>query len=135
MNTTTRNRSQAIGNLTADPVLRATQKGRSVCNFIVATHETYRDPDGDSYEQHTEFHHCVAWGQLGENVYKRLRKGDLVSVAGPSRTRTNKTETTTYFNTTIEVREWDFLLRPAPRDEPSEEPEASDESEPAGPAT
>lgn len=113
---TTRNQASVIGNLTQDPVLRSTRTGRSVCNFTVATHETRKDPEGDGYVSHTEYHQCVAWGVQGENVHQRLRKGDLVSVEGPLRTRTNKTETATYYNTTIEVHAWDFLHRPRPKE-------------------
>jgi len=110
--TTTRNEARVIGNLTADPVLRSTRQGRPVCNFTVATDETRKDPEGEGYVQHTEYHHCVAWGVLAENVHARLQKGDLVSVAGPLRTRSNKTDKATYYNTTIEVEDWDFLYRP-----------------------
>lgn len=123
---TTRNEARVIGNLTDDPVLRSTQQGRPVCNFVVATDETRKDPEGEGYVQHTEFHHCVGWGTQAENLHKRLRKGDLVSVAGPLRTRTHETENATYYNTTIEVDAWDFLSRPAPVTErPAEAASAS----------
>lgn len=111
---TTRNSARVIGNLTADPTLRTSKSDRPVCNFIVATNELRKEPDGDGYESHTEFHHCVGWGPQAEHLHQRLRKGDLVSVEGPLRTRQNRTETTTYYNTTIEVKAWDFLHRPQP---------------------
>jgi single-strand DNA-binding protein len=92
-----------IGNLTNDPVLRATREGRAVANFTVATDETRRRREGEGYETFAEYHQCVAGGAQAERVGGRLRKGDLVSVSGPLRTRTKKTETTTYYNTTVEV--------------------------------
>lgn len=109
---TTKNSARVIGNLTADPVLRSTKSDRPVCNFTVATNELRKSSDGEGYEQFAEFHDCVGWGPQAENLHKRLRKGDLVSIEGPLRTRVNKTETATYRNTTIEVRGWDLLHRP-----------------------
>jgi single stranded DNA-binding protein len=122
---TTKNSGHVIGNLTADPKLRTTRSDqpRPVCNFIVATDELRKKPDGDGYESHTEYHHCVGWGPQAEHLHKRLQKGDLVSVEGPLRTRQNKTETTTYYNTTIEVRLWDLLHRPRPATDDSQEEE------------
>ena len=99
----TKNRALVIGNLTNDPVLRATREGRAVANFTVATDETRRRREGEGYETFAEYHQCVAGGAQAERVGGRLRKGDLVSVSGPLRTRTKKTETTTYYNTTVEV--------------------------------
>jgi len=121
----TKNSARVTGNLTADPTLRTTQSDRPVCNFIVVTDELRKKPDGDGYESHTEYHHCVGWGRQAQNLHKRLRKGDLVSVEGPLRTETNKTETTTYYNTTIEVEAWDFLHRPQPVAGDSQEEDAS----------
>jgi single stranded DNA-binding protein len=111
---TTKNCAHVIGNLTADPILRSTEQDRAVCNLTVASHEVRLSQDGDGYDQVTEFHQCVAWGQQAEKIHKRLRKGDLVSISGPLRTRTNKTETGTYRNTAIEVADWDLLHRPQP---------------------
>lgn len=121
----TKNSARVTGNLTADPTLRTTKSNRPVCNFIVATNELRKKPEGDGYESHTEFHHCVGWGPQAENLHKRLRKGDLVSVEGPLRTKTNKTDKATYYNTTIEVRAWDFLHRPQPAAGESQEEHAS----------
>lgn len=110
--TTTKNNAHVIGNLTEDPTLRSTQQSRPVCNLTVATKEFRKKPDADGYDQFTEFHHCVAWGPVAEHIAGRLRKGDLVSIEGPLRTRPNKTEKATFYNTTIEVEAWDFLHRP-----------------------
>ncbi len=114
----TKNHAQVIGNLTNDPVVRSTREGRAVASFTVATDETRKRRDGEGYESFVEYHQCVAWGAQAERIGKRLRKGDLVSVAGPLRTRTKKTETTTYYNTTVEVEGWDLLHRPRRADGP-----------------
>lgn len=123
---TTKNKAQVIGNLTADPTLRTTRNDRPVCNFTVATNELRKKPDGEGYDEHTEFHHCVGWGPQAEKLHQRLRKGDLVSVEGPLRTRSNQTETTTYYNTTLEVDAWDLLRRARPSGDDSADGEAGD---------
>lgn len=132
----TKNKADITGHLTAHPTLRTTRNDRPVCNFTVATNELRKKPDGDGYDEHTEFHHCVGWGPQAENLHRRLRKGDLVSVEGPLRTRTNKTDTTTYYNTTIEVSLWDLLHRPraAGDDSPEGETDAGDDASASAPA-
>ena len=63
-----------IGNLCADPVSRATQSGKSVCQFTIAVNRRDRGE--------TDFFRINAWGQLGDNCAKWLIKGKKVSVVG-----------------------------------------------------
>lgn len=71
------NKLTIIGNLTADPELRTTQTGKSVCSFSVAVN---RRRGG---QQETDFFRVSAWNQLGENCGKYLSKGKKVCVIGP----------------------------------------------------
>ena len=54
-----------IGNLAADPELRSTTTGKSVCNFRIATNRIWKDASGQQQKE-TEFHTIVAWGKLAE---------------------------------------------------------------------
>src|SRR4051794_35082472 len=70
-----------LGNLTRDPVVRATKSGKSVCDFTIATNRTYTDDQGQRHEQ-VDFHHIVAWGNLADIAGKHLVKGSRVYVEG-----------------------------------------------------
>jgi single-strand DNA-binding protein len=71
-----------VGNLTADPDVKATPKGTYVAKFRLATN-TYmgKDDDGNAREQ-TEFHQVVAFGKTAEFVGQYLHKGRLIYVEG-----------------------------------------------------
>jgi single-strand DNA-binding protein len=71
-----------IGNLTADPDVKATPKGTYVAKLRLATN-TYmgKDDDGNAREQ-TEFHQLVAFGRTAEFAGQYLHKGRLVFVEG-----------------------------------------------------
>ena len=68
------NRVFLIGNLTADPVTRTTQSGKSVCQFTIAVNRRDRGE--------TDFFRISAWDKLGDTCNKWLIKGKKVSVVG-----------------------------------------------------
>lgn len=65
-----------VGNLTADPELRYTQSGKSVCNFTVAVNERRGE------QQEAKFFRVAAWNNLAENIKQYLHKGNKVLVVG-----------------------------------------------------
>ena len=77
-----------VGRMTADPDVRATEKGSHVARLRVVTN-TYlgRDESGEKREL-SEFHRVVAFGQRAEFAGNYLRKGRLVCVTG--RLQTNE---------------------------------------------
>ena len=75
-----------VGNLGRDPELRTTPQGMAVCNFPVATSESWNDKDGQKQER-TEWHRIVVWGKLGELCERYLRKGRKAYVEGRLQTR------------------------------------------------
>lgn len=75
-----------VGNLGKDPDLRYTASGTAVCNFSIATTESYKDRDGNKQEK-TEWHSIVAWRQLAEICGKYLVKGKQVYIEGKLQTR------------------------------------------------
>lgn len=78
-----------VGNLTADPEVRATQGGQSVANFTIAStprifdKQTNEWKDGDAL-----FLRASAWRELGENIARSLTKGTAVIAQGRLKQRT-----------------------------------------------
>lgn len=67
----------AIGTLSADPELRYAASGTPISSFTVGENTAKRGEEA----QWTNFH-CVAFGDLAENVAASCVKGDRVIVAG-----------------------------------------------------
>lgn len=86
-----------VGRCGRDPELRFTPAGKAVCNFTMATSETWKGADGEKQER-TEWSRIVVWGKLAEIVGKYLAKGGMVAVIGKLATRewTDKEGATRY---------------------------------------
>jgi len=80
------NKAILIGRLGRDPETRYTGGGTPVCNFSLATDESYTDKSGQRQKK-TEWHNIVAWGKLAENCSNLLGKGKLAYVEGRLQTR------------------------------------------------
>ena len=77
-----------VGNLAADPDVKATPKGTYVANLRLATNTyTGKDEEGNSKEE-TEFHHLVVFGKRAEFAGQYLRKGRLLYAEGRLKTTT-----------------------------------------------
>lgn len=76
-----------IGRLGQDPELKYAPSGNAVCNFTVATSESYTDKQGVKKEV-TEWHRIVVWGKLAEPCNQYLSKGREVYIEGQNKTRT-----------------------------------------------
>lgn len=75
------NRAILVGRLGRNPETRYTSGGQAVCNFTLATDETYRDRNGER-QKRTEWHRIVVWGKQAEISQKYLHKGSLIFVEG-----------------------------------------------------
>ncbi len=75
------NKVMIIGNLGADPEVRHTQSGATVCNLRVATTDRWTDKSGEKQER-TEWHNIVVWGRTAENCGQFLSKGRSVFIEG-----------------------------------------------------
>lgn len=80
------NKVMILGRLGQDPELKYTPSGAAVCNFSVATTETWTDKSGQKQEK-TEWHRIVVWGKLGELCNQYLSKGRQAFVEGALQTR------------------------------------------------
>jgi len=80
------NRVFLIGHVGQPPRVRTTPTGRKVANFTLATHEVWRDAEGQR-QQRTEWHRIVAFGDLAEFAEKYIQKGRFILVEGRLQTR------------------------------------------------
>jgi len=80
------NKVIVIGNLGANPEVRALPSGQNVANFSLATTERFTDRNGDKQER-TDWHRIVAFGRLADMCERFLSKGRQVYVEGRLRTR------------------------------------------------
>lgn len=80
------NRVMLIGNMGDDPDMRYTAGGSAVCNFTLATNESWKDKDGNK-QQKSEWHRVVMFGKLAEIAGQYLKKGSAVYVEGKLQTR------------------------------------------------
>ena len=75
-----------IGNLGANPEVRALPSGQNVANFSLATTERFTDRNGAKQER-TDWHRIVAFGRLADTCERFLSKGRQVYVEGRLTTR------------------------------------------------
>lgn|SRR5512139_1981717 len=102
-----------IGNLGADPEVRATGSGTAVCELRLATSMKVKDEDK------TEWHRVVVWEKAAENAGKYLSKGSKVYVEGRLQTRSYEDkEGNTRYTTEIVANQLTFLDS-KPKDEPA----------------
>lgn len=76
-----------LGRLGQDPELKYTPSGASVCNFSMATSETWNDKATGQKQERTEWHRIVVWGKLAELCNQYLSKGRQAFVEGRLQTR------------------------------------------------
>ncbi len=80
------NKVIVIGNLGANPDIRALPSGQNVANFSLATTERFTDRNGAKQER-TDWHRIVAFGRLADMCERFLSKGRQVYVEGRLTTR------------------------------------------------
>lgn len=73
-----------MGRLVADPELRTTPAGHSVCSFRIACERSYVQ---QGQERQADFIDIVAWRQQADFVSKYFQKGSMIAVEGSLQTR------------------------------------------------
>lgn len=77
-----------VGSLGADPEVRSFQNGGKVCNFRLATNESWKDKQTGERKQRAEWHSVAIFSEGLAGVAERfLRKGSKVYVEGKLQTR------------------------------------------------
>jgi single-strand DNA-binding protein len=75
-----------VGNLGRDPEMRFMPNGEAVCNFSIATTDSWKDKSGQKQER-TEWHNIVIYRKLAEIAGEYLKKGRPVYIEGRLQTR------------------------------------------------
>ena len=84
----TYNRHEIIGRLGADPEVRTANSGDLIVTMRVATSDFWRDKQTGERKEKTEWHTVVIFNQaLAKTAEQYLSKGNIVFIAGKSRTR------------------------------------------------
>lgn len=73
-----------MGRLVADPELKTTQSGNSVCTFRVAVDRSYTAKDE---ERKADFFTITAWRKTADFICKYFQKGSLIAIEGSLQTR------------------------------------------------
>ena len=73
-----------MGRLVADPELRTTTTGRSVCTFSIAVDRSYAKP---GEQRQTDFINIVTWEGTANFVSRYFAKGSMIAVQGSIQTR------------------------------------------------
>ncbi len=73
-----------MGRLTADPELKTTTTGLSVCSFSIAVDRPFVR---SGEERQADFINIVAWRQSAEFVCRYFRKGQMIALTGSLQTR------------------------------------------------
>jgi single-strand DNA-binding protein len=72
-----------MGNMCADPELKQTPSGNSVCSFNIGVSRNFGRLD----EKKADFFTVVAWGTKAEFICKYFKKGQAIVVVGELQTR------------------------------------------------
>ena len=80
------NKVTLIGRLGKDPETRLMPNGEAVCNFSVATSESWKDRNGQRQER-TEWHNITMYRRLAEIAGQYLKTGSQVYLEGKIQSR------------------------------------------------
>ena len=80
------NKAILIGRLGRDPEVRQMPNGEAVCNFSIATSETWKDQHGQKQER-TEWHNITLYRRMAEVAGQYLKKGSQVYIEGRIQSR------------------------------------------------
>lgn len=118
-----------LGNVGAEPEVRALDGGKKVARIRVATTERYTDQQGKKQEL-TEWHSVTLWGGLADVADKYLHKGSQVFLEGKIRTRewTDKDNQKRYA-TEIMASDMKLLGRPKDANEAPQEVEPAPQAQ------
>lgn len=76
-----------VGNLGKDPETKYMPSGDCVCNFTLATTDSWKDKQSGEKVEKTEWHNIVMFRRLAEVAGEYLRKGSQIYIEGKLKTR------------------------------------------------
>jgi len=120
-----------MGNLGRDPEVRFMPNGDAVCNFSIATTDSWKDKAGERQEK-TEWHNIVMYRRLAEIAGEYLKKGRPVYLEGRLQTRKWQTKEGQDRYTTEVIADSMQMLggrdgAPAQESQPSSQPDNKNE--------
>lgn len=99
-----------VGRLGQDPETKYMPSGDCVCNFSLATSESWKDKQSGENVEKTEWHRVVMFRRLAEIAGEYLRKGSQVYIEGKLKTRKwQDRDGNDRYTTEIEAREMQML--------------------------
>ena len=73
-----------MGRLTADPELRTTTTGKSVCSFSIAVDRSFQRA---GEQRQADFINIVAWENTANFISRYFAKGSMIAIQGSIQTR------------------------------------------------
>ena len=102
------NKAIILGRVGQKPEGKTLDSGAKLVTFSLATHEAWKDKQGNKQED-LQWHNITVWGKQAENVYKYVDKGDLLYVEGKLQTDQYEKDGEKRYSTKIVAREVKFL--------------------------
>jgi single-strand DNA-binding protein len=82
------NRVILVGSVGRDPeITHIPSLDKDVAKFSLATTEVWMDKASNQFQEATEWHNIVAWGNVAKKIERSVSKGSLVLVEGKLKTR------------------------------------------------
>jgi single-strand DNA-binding protein len=81
------NKVELIGNLGADPEVKAMPSGGNVVNLRLATTRRWKDRNSGDRKEATEWHRVVCFNRTADIAAQYLKKGSQVYIEGRIQTR------------------------------------------------
>jgi single-strand DNA-binding protein len=103
------NKVIVMGRLGKDPEVRYMPNGGAVCNFSVATSETWKDKNSGEQQEKTEWHRVVAFRRPAEIIGEYMKKGSQIYIEGHLQTRKWEKDGQDHYSTEIVVDEFQFV--------------------------
>ena len=101
-----------LGNVGAEPEVRALESGAKVARLRLATTERYTDRQTNETKELTEWHTVTLWRNLADVVDKYVHKGSQVYIEGKIRTREYEHNGEKRYATEIMANDMKLLGRP-----------------------
>ena len=98
-----------VGNVGADPEVRALDGGTKVARILLETNERIYNKEKNETKENTEWHSITLWRGLADVVDKYIRKGSQIYIEGKLRTREYTKEGVKCYATEIVAEELKML--------------------------
>jgi single-strand DNA-binding protein len=100
-----------VGNLAADPDVKATAAGMYVAKMRLATNTYAGKDESGNRKEHSEFHNLVAFGKLAEFAGQYMKKGRPIYAEGRLHTSSwdDSTSGQKRYRTEVVVEELQFI--------------------------